>query len=171
MQPDGFDNQTKRTPNPVIMSIIVVVILAVAGGVVYAATRGEENTTSTTTSHTTSQPADTTTSSSPGAASSADSTYADGTYTATGSYSTPGGSESVTVTATLASGNVTSVTTTGSATGGNSAQYQSQFLSNYESQVVGKSIDEISLSRVAGSSLTSAGFNAALAEIKRDALS
>jgi hypothetical protein len=71
----------------------------------------------------------------------------------------------------LADGKVTTVSTTGSATGGNSAQYQSMFLSSYEDLVEGKSIDSISLSRVSGSSLTSNGFNAAIEEIKRDALS
>jgi hypothetical protein len=35
--------------------------------------------------------------------------------------------------------------------------------------VVGKSVDEVSLSRVAGSSLTSLGFNNALTQIKEDA--
>lgn len=162
---DNFDTRPTRRVDPAILSLVIIVIIGVAVGAVYLATRGESDASQATTSQTTSQAADGTTTQ------SSTNNYQDGTYTATGSYTTPGGTESVTVTATLASGNVTSVTTTGSATGGNSAQYQSQFLANYESQVVGKSIDDISLSRVAGSSLTSAGFNAALAEIKRDALS
>lgn len=162
---DNFDTRPTRRVDPAILSLVIIVIIGVAVGAVYLATRGESDASQATTSQTTSQAADGTTTQ------SSTNNYQDGTYTATGSYTTPGGTESVTVTATLASGKVTSVNTTGSATGGNSAQYQSEFLANYESQVVSKSIDEISLSRVAGSSLTSSGFNAALAEIKRDALS
>ena len=97
------------------------------------------------------------------------SDYADGTYTATGSYSIPDGGETVTVTVTLVDEVITTVSTTGSASGGTSSQFQSRFLSSYSSQVVGKSIDELSLSRVAGSSLTSEGFNAAIEEIRTDA--
>jgi uncharacterized protein with FMN-binding domain len=96
-------------------------------------------------------------------------TFKDGTYTASGNYSTPGGRESVTVTVTLKNNIVTDVNTTGSATRGDSAEYQSAFLSGYKSQVVGKSINSISLSRVAGSSLTSDGFNKALDSIENDA--
>ena len=38
------------------------------------------------------------------------------------------------------------------------------------SLIVGKDIDEVSLDKVAGSSLTSGGFNAAVESIKSDAL-
>jgi hypothetical protein len=95
--------------------------------------------------------------------------YTDGTYTATGSYSTPGGSESITVTVTLSRDVVSTVSATGTATDGTASQFQAQFLSAYSSEVVGKSIDAVSLSRVAGSSLTSQGFNAAIQEIRSDA--
>lgn len=173
MQPNEFSNQSKRKLNPTIISLIVIVILAAGVGIIYLMPRNETDQTATTTQTSdaseTSQSADTSETTASSATSS--SSYADGTYSATGEYSTPGGTESVSVTATLSGGKITSVKTTGSATGGNSAQYQAAFLSAYESKVVGKSIDEVSLSRVAGSSLTSGGFNAALEEIKKDAVS
>ena len=50
-----------------------------------------------------------------------------------------------------------------------SQQYQSAFIGGIADQVVGKDIDEVSVSRVAGSSLTSGGFMKALAEIKAEA--
>ncbi|MET3805820.1 cytoskeletal protein RodZ [Nakamurella sp. UYEF19] len=97
------------------------------------------------------------------------STYKNGKYTETGDYDSPSGTESVTVTVTLAADVVTATTATGSADSGPSAQYQEQFLAGYSTEVVGKEIDSVSLSRVSGSSLTSNGFNAALEKIKSDA--
>lgn len=170
MQPDRF-NPLGRKLSPAIISLIVIVIIGAIAATVYIATRenSDQADSSSMQSTDTGTSGDTTTDSSTTSENSAE--YTDGTYTATGSYSTPGGTESVTVTAALVDGKVTTVSTTGSATGGNSAQYQSMFLSSYESLVEGKSIDSISLSRVSGSSLTSNGFNAAIEEIKRDALS
>ncbi|MHD0330680.1 hypothetical protein ACY18M_17150, partial [Proteus mirabilis] len=52
---------------------------------------------------------------------------------------------------------------------GESREYQAKFASGFKTLVVGKKIDEVSLSRVAGSSLTSGGFNAALADIESQA--
>ncbi len=97
------------------------------------------------------------------------SDYADGSYTADGSYQSPGGQESVSVSITLEGDVVTAVTVTPHATSGNSKQYQTQFASGIADQVVGKDIDSLNVSRVAGSSLTSGGFNDALEQIKADA--
>ncbi|MDB5162062.1 MAG: uncharacterized protein JWM52_570 [Candidatus Saccharibacteria bacterium] len=98
-------------------------------------------------------------------------TYKDGTYAATGAYSTPGGRESIEVTVTLAGNIITSTTLKSNAISGEAKEYQADFASGYKSLVVGKNIDEVSLSRVAGSSLTSNGFNTALEQIKTDASS
>lgn len=95
--------------------------------------------------------------------------YADGTYTASGSYATPESVEEITVTVTLADDVITAVEVTGNPTKRESEQYQGQFIGGIEDAVVGKSIDEISVSRVAGSSLTSGGFNEAIEVIKADA--
>lgn len=98
------------------------------------------------------------------------STYQDGTYTATGSYSSPGGTESVSITLTLTGDVITDATGEGEATGGPSSQYQEKFTQNFAALIVGKDIDEVSLDKVAGSSLTSTGFNEAVQSIKSDAL-
>lgn len=100
-----------------------------------------------------------------------DSTYADGTYTAEGTYQTPETVEQITVTLTLASDVITDVEVTGDPQARETEQYQSQFIGGIADVVVGKDIDEISVSRVAGSSLTSGGFNKAVEEIKADAAS
>jgi len=97
------------------------------------------------------------------------SAYKDGTYNATGSYSSPGGRESIELTVTIANGVITSTSLVENATSGEAKGYQEDFASGYKSLVVGKSVDEVSLSRVAGSSLTSNGFNTALEQIKSDA--
>ncbi|WBU36778.1 FMN-binding protein [Homoserinibacter sp. YIM 151385] len=95
--------------------------------------------------------------------------YADGTYSAEGSYQSPGGTESIGVELTLESGVVTAVTVTPEATGGNAVQFQNQFASGIADEVVGKPIDELDVTRVAGSSLTSGGFDEAVEQIKADA--
>jgi len=97
------------------------------------------------------------------------SEYADGTYSATGSYSSPGGRESIELTVTIKNGVITSTDLVTNAKSGDARVYQSSFASGYKKLVVGKSVDSVSLSRVAGSSLTSNGFNNALDKIKTDA--
>ena len=97
------------------------------------------------------------------------STYADGEYTASGSYTTPGGRESVTVTLTLDDDVVTALTVEGSAEQGDALRYQSEFIENISSEVVGVAIDDFDVSKVAGSSLTSGGFNDAISQITAEA--
>ncbi len=94
--------------------------------------------------------------------------YADGTYEAEGSYTNPGGQSSVAVSLTLEDGTVTAVEVTPEASG-TSLQYQQKFASGIADEVVGKALDEVSVSKVSGSSLTSGGFNAALEQIKSEA--
>lgn len=101
--------------------------------------------------------------------SSSSSSYKDGTYTAEGSYQTPETVEKISVKVTLADGTITAVTVTGDPQARESQQYQGQFIGGISDAVVGKKIDEISVSRVAGSSLTSGGFNKAIEEIKTEA--
>ncbi len=96
-------------------------------------------------------------------------TYTDGTYTAEGTYQTPEGPETITVELTIASDAVTAVEVTGEPTRRESKQYQSQFIGGISDAVVGKNLDEVKVDRVAGSSLTSGGFNAAVEEIRTDA--
>lgn len=96
-------------------------------------------------------------------------TYKDGTYQATSSYRTPESTESIGVSVTVANNVITDVSVNLSAKERDSEFYQAQFADNYKSEVVGKNINEVNLSRVAGSSLTSNGFNSALDTIKQDA--
>ena len=95
--------------------------------------------------------------------------YKDGTYTASGSYQTPETVEQIEVTITLADDVVTAVEVTGDPQASESRRYQSEFIGGIQDEVVGKNIDELSVDRVAGSSLTSGGFNDALDEIKAEA--
>lgn len=99
----------------------------------------------------------------------ASGTYTDGTYTADGSYQTPETVEEITVTLTLADGVVTEVEVTGDPKAPETERYQGEFIDGIADEVVGKSIDELNVSRVAGSSLTSGGFNDAVASIKEQA--
>ncbi|MEV4667976.1 FMN-binding protein [Microbacterium sp. LWO12-1.2] len=100
---------------------------------------------------------------------SASGTYADGTYTADGSYQTPETVEKISVTLTLADGVVTDVEVTGDPQARETEQYQGAFIDGIAAEVEGKSIDELNVSRVAGSSLTSGGFNDAVESIKEQA--
>lgn len=95
--------------------------------------------------------------------------YVDGTYTATGSYVSPGGEESVEVALTLADGVVSDVEVTSLAKHPNSERFQGEFISGITDVVVGVPIDELAVDKVAGSSLTSGGFNAAVEDIKGQA--
>ncbi|MFD1714101.1 FMN-binding protein [Amnibacterium flavum] len=95
--------------------------------------------------------------------------YTDGTYDAEGSYLSPGGNESISVSITLEGDVVTAVTVTPEATSGNAVQYQKAFASGIAAEVVGKNIDDLSVDKVSGSSLTSGGFNEAVKTIKADA--
>ncbi|MDE0545813.1 FMN-binding protein [Microbacterium sp. C7(2022)] len=101
--------------------------------------------------------------------SSGSGSYVDGTYTAEGSYATPESVETIEVTVTLVDDVVTDVAVTGDPQKRESEQYQAEFIGGIADVVVGQDIDELSVSRVAGSSLTSAGFNQAIEAIKSDA--
>lgn len=95
--------------------------------------------------------------------------YKDGTYTATGSYDSPGGFDEIGITLTLKGGIVTSASAVPMPHDDTSARYQQKFLSGYQVLVVGKNIDTINLGKVSGASLTGIGFNSALAKIKAQA--
>jgi len=95
--------------------------------------------------------------------------YADGDYSAEGSYSNPGGESTVKVDLTISDGTISDVTVTPEAKNGTSKQYQEKFAGGVSGEVVGKSLDDVKVSKVAGSSLTSGGFNKAIEQIKSDA--
>ena len=95
--------------------------------------------------------------------------YRDGDYMADGTYAAPSGTETISVDLTLEDDIVVFVSVTPHATEGNQKKFQTQFADGIASEVLGKDIDEVSISRVAGSSLTSSGFNEALQVIKAEA--
>jgi len=96
---------------------------------------------------------------------------ADGDYSANGPYFAPSGQESVDVTLTLASGVVTALAVHGNATDPEAKQYEAKFVSGVNALVVGKPIASLDVTNVAGSSLTSSGFDAAIADIIEQAQS
>lgn len=101
----------------------------------------------------------------------ADGAFRSGSYTATGNYRSPGGSQHIKVQLTLAGDVITAAEVRPGAIDNQSSQYQQQFIAGYRSQVVGRKINTVKLSRVSGSSLTSQGFNEALARIEAQAKS
>ena len=100
---------------------------------------------------------------------SSGSLYQDGTFSADGTYVSPNGTETVGVELTLAAGTVTAVNITQHPSNPNTRKFQGEFAGGIAAQVVGKSIDELNVTKVAGSSLTSGGFNQALDKIKAEA--
>lgn len=103
------------------------------------------------------------------APSDTDAAYADGTYTESGDYQAPSGTETVEVTITLADDVITAVEVVGDATDPQAKLMQGDFINGISAIVVGKDIDDIQVDKVGGSSLTSGGFNKAVDAIKADA--
>ncbi len=149
----------------------VVGVLLLAGCATDTGTATDETTATSTQESTTdsSSSSPSSTSTMEQADSSSSSTYTDGTYTAEGSYQTPESVETISVTLTLEDDVVTAVEVTGDPQARETEQYQSAFIGGIEDEVVGVSLDDLDVSRVAGSSLTSAGFNAAVEDIKTEA--
>ncbi|NQX26978.1 FMN-binding protein [Microbacteriaceae bacterium VKM Ac-2854] len=162
---------TTKTPTTVRYAASIVLgvgALASLAACSSAATAESEVTTEATTQATTEATTPATTESS-AAAETAASTYADGTYEAEGSYTSPGGNETVGVSITLEGDVVTAVTVTPESENPTGTQYQTKFASGIAAVVVGKDIDDLDVSKVSGSSLTSTGFNDAVETIKADA--
>jgi len=97
------------------------------------------------------------------------SSYKDGDYEAEASYVNPGGDSKLKVELTLADNKVSKVEVTPEATDGTSKSYQEKFAGGISAEVVGKSLDDLKVDKVAGSSLTHLGFNEAVDKIKADA--
>ncbi len=95
--------------------------------------------------------------------------YKDGSFTAVGSYMSPGGNELLGVTLTLSNGIITDSTVDLKADRPISLRYQQMFADNYKAEVIGKKIDQLNINKISGSSLTPQGFNDALLKIKAEA--
>ena len=163
--------RTAAVPRPIRIGAAAI---GVAGALALAGCGASDTTAETdTTDTTTPEPAETTapepSTSSEAAEPTSDSTYTDGTYTAEGSYATPETVETISVSITLEDDIVTAVEVVGNPQKSESEEYQGRFIGGIADVVVGQDIDELSVSRVAGSSLTSGGFNQALEVIKSEA--
>lgn len=98
-----------------------------------------------------------------------DGKYVSGTYAATGDYTSPAGAEQVDISITLDGDVITDATFTGKAEHPASVKWQGNFAQGFKAEVVGKSIDEVNLGVVNGSSLAPKGFMDALAKVKAEA--
>lgn len=162
--------EEQKGPNKMIAAIVVVAVIAAAatGVIIWSGRDNGQQTVSDDTNRTAQQPTSDTANSG-NTSTTGSREYKDGTYTAEGKYITPGGQESIDVKVTLANGTITDAVVTQKPISREAHTYQAAFVSGYKSQVVGKKIDDVSLSRVAGSSLTPNGFNSALDTIKTQA--
>jgi outer membrane biosynthesis protein TonB len=95
-------------------------------------------------------------------------TYTNGTYSARKSYRTPDGTYEMNVSVTVQNDKVTDSSLSFDSRGAGSG-YSKRFTSGYQSQVIGKDLGSINLSRVSGASLTTNAYNSALADIKSQA--
>ncbi len=94
-------------------------------------------------------------------------TIAANTFTGSGSYLTPARTtHELEVALTVENGIVTAADVTYDRGAGFSNPNQERFDGAFEAQVIGKSLDSISLSRVGGASLTTEAFNQAVAAIQ-----
>jgi hypothetical protein len=167
-QDDINSNSTTNKISPILISLSAIAVIG--GGVALAAfltnnpeknaTNNNESSTASTSSPTPSSNAVATTSI------AAMQMYKNGNYSGKGTYNSPGGEEKVNITIKVEKDIIVEANFTGITDNPTSKQYQNIFSSNYKSLVIGKNIDSVNLSKVSGSSLTSSGFNEALAEIK-----
>lgn len=159
-------------PNKALVGIIVVALIAIiAGGGYIVSQSSDDQANSTKTEQSANDSTDEVATESNNESNQAATTgsYKNGTYEATGSYNSPGGRESIKVSLTITDGKVSDSTVTSEAKNPTAKGYQADFISGYKTQVIGKSVDEVQLDSVAGSSLTPDGFEDAFEQIKQDA--
>jgi len=162
--------QTNSKKKIIAAAIVLFAIALLAIGA--KALTSKNNLPQSTAQHAASNTSGTTSITANGSASSASPgspTYKNGTYMAIASYDSPGGNQSVALSITLENGTVTASNVTEGANGPEALEYQQDFISGYKAFVIGKNIDNIRVSHVSGSSLTSIGFNSALNTIKDQA--
>ena len=155
-----MDSSNSRKREIITMLSVLIVIVVIVGAVVVMNKKDSDDTGTNQTPSTSTSENGTQT----------NNTYKDGSYTATGSYQSPGGQEEIDITVTLKDGVITDTSANGKPSGATATEYQGKFISGYKDQVVGKAIDSVSLDRVSGSSLTPKGFNDAIEQIKQEAV-
>jgi uncharacterized protein with FMN-binding domain len=147
-------------------AVVIIIIVAVVAAVSGKTTTSDQNVATTTTPTT---PVTSTTTPATPVDGTQTSKYKDGTYTSEGSYNSPGGPDKVKVTLTLQNDVVTALTFTPEPGDPTSSRYQGIFAAGINQIVVGMNIDQLNVTKVSGSSLTSTGFNDAVAQIKAQA--
>jgi uncharacterized protein with FMN-binding domain len=115
------------------------------------------------------EPGSASASSSADSGSGASGSFKDGTYTARGEYTSPGGASAVDVTVTVKGDVVTAVKVVPKAENPTAKGYEAQFASGVGEKVVGKKLTELNVTKVSGSSLTSQGFDRAIEAIEQKA--
>ncbi|MDB5160541.1 MAG: hypothetical protein JWO99_804 [Candidatus Saccharibacteria bacterium] len=166
MYPEKPSNMALKVTSGIVV-IIAVVLVTIASAV---SANEKKQQTATTANQTTSASIGATTSTTTTPSTSASSTtYKDGTYTASNQYYVPHGYEDIKVTLTVKSGVVADSTVVNSENDRESQIFQEDFASAYKSYVVGKNIDGLNLSSVAGASDTTNGFNSAVNDIQNQA--
>lgn len=170
MNPSRHHNAEKIIASFVVIMAVVIVSLGANGLKKLKANDGAAATMSTATS---TAPATNTTSSAGSttapAASSSSNSFKDGTYQASSDYFTPGGQEGINVSLTVQNGTVTASTVSHQSNNRESEAYQYEFSQGYKQYVVGKKLSDINLFAVSGASLTTQGFEDALAQIQTKA--
>jgi uncharacterized protein with FMN-binding domain len=101
--------------------------------------------------------------------STSDGSFKDGSYSGEASYANPAGTSKIKVALTLADDKITKITVTPEATDPTSKQHQSDFAGGIAAETVGKRIDALNVSVVAGSSLTHLGFDKVIQQIESEA--
>jgi uncharacterized protein with FMN-binding domain len=159
---------SKTETNKILAGLTLLILVVVIVGVSLASKHNSAATpkASVVSSKTTTPTATTKT---PTSTSTSSAEYKDGTYTATGNYTSPGGNENLMVKLTLSNDVVTASTVESGANDPTAESYQSIFISGYKKYVIGKKITDINVSNVSGSSLTSKGFKDALKQIENQA--
>lgn len=99
------------------------------------------------------------------------SSFKDGTYSASVNYIAHRHNESIQVTLKIKDNIISSSELEQSMSDRESQQYQTEFEQLYKSRVVGKKLDQVSISRIAGASDTSEAFMTAVRQIQNKAQS
>ncbi len=166
-------HQMAKTLGPVLTALAMTAFLAACTGTAPSVDSGDQMSSSAASSvpDTTMDASSSSSSSSSSASADVGATglYKDGTYDAMGSYVSPAGPESVNISLTLEDGVIVNATFQGNATASRSQVMQSQFSAGFKEAVIGKSINDLSLTVVNGSSLTPKGFMEAVKKIQAEA--
>ncbi|MEQ1665680.1 MAG: FMN-binding protein [Bdellovibrionales bacterium] len=91
--------------------------------------------------------------------------YKDGTYTSEASYRVPHGTNTIAIKVTVSNDKISAVSAENSYSDRESRGYISGFMDALSGAVVGEKADSANVSRLAGASLTSDGFNQALESV------